>query len=85
MPAPNDGLAGAELAIDDNNTTGRFLNNSFSLGDVKLKPQDDAAAAVNALAGQGVSLVIADLPPINRRRWLMRDARGDAVFQRRRD
>ncbi len=63
QPAPNDGLAGAELAIDDNNTTGRFLNQAFSLDDVRLKPQDDPAAAVNALAGQGVSLVIADLPP----------------------
>ena len=40
-PAPNDGLAGAGLAVDDNNTTGRFLKQSFSLDDVKLKPQDD--------------------------------------------
>ena len=62
-PAPNDGLAGAGLAIDDNNTTGRFLNQSFSLDDVKLKPQDDPATAIDALAGQGVSVVIADLPP----------------------
>jgi ABC transporter substrate binding protein (PQQ-dependent alcohol dehydrogenase system) len=62
-PAPNDGLAGAGLAIDDNNTTGRFLNQSFSLDDVKLKPQDDPAAAINALADQGVSVVIADLSP----------------------
>ena len=38
QPASNDGLAGAELAIDDNNTTGRFLKQSFSLDDVKLKP-----------------------------------------------
>ena len=45
QPAPNDGLAGAELAIDDNNTTGRFLNQSFSLDDVRLKPGDDPAAA----------------------------------------
>lgn len=63
MPAPNNGLAGAELAVDDNNTTGRFLNQSFALEDVKLKQQDDPAAAVEALAAQGVSAVIADLPP----------------------
>jgi len=62
QPAPNDGLAGAELAIDDNNTTGRFLKQSFSLDDVKLKPGDDPAAAINALADQGVSMVIVDLP-----------------------
>ncbi len=60
-PAPDDGLAGAELATGDNNTTGRFLNQRFSLEDVKVKPGDDPAAAVNALADKGVSLVIADL------------------------
>jgi len=27
------GIAGARLAIDDNNTTGRFLNQQFSLED----------------------------------------------------
>jgi len=26
QPAENDGLAGARLAIEDNNTTGKFLN-----------------------------------------------------------
>jgi len=61
-PAPNAGLAGAELAIDDDNTTGRFLNQSFSLEDVKIKPDENPAAAVNALAEQAISLVIADLP-----------------------
>jgi len=25
LPADNDGLAGAQLGIDDNNTTGKFL------------------------------------------------------------
>jgi hypothetical protein len=37
MPANNDGLAGARLAIDDNNTTGRFLDQQFSLEDVRLE------------------------------------------------
>ena len=31
VPAANDGVAGARLAIDDNNTTGRFLDQQFSL------------------------------------------------------
>src|SRR3954467_11006153 len=31
QPAENDGIAGARLAIDDNNTTGKFLNQRFSL------------------------------------------------------
>jgi ABC transporter substrate binding protein (PQQ-dependent alcohol dehydrogenase system) len=61
-PAPNDGLAGAELATDDNATTGRFLNQPFALEDVTLKPGDDPAAAAAALADKGVFLVIAELP-----------------------
>ncbi len=62
MPPSDDGLAGAQMAVKDNDTTGRFLNQRFSLIDVHLKPGDDAAAAVKQLAGQGVKLVIADLP-----------------------
>lgn len=62
MPPPNDGLAGAQMAADDNDTTGRFLNQRYSLIDVHLKAGDDPAAAVKQLASQGVSLVVADLP-----------------------
>jgi ABC transporter substrate binding protein (PQQ-dependent alcohol dehydrogenase system) len=62
-PADNDGLAGAQLAIDDNNTTGKFLNQQFVLTDVRLARGDDAAAAALGLAEHGVSLVIADLSP----------------------
>src|SRR5262249_44775849 len=61
-PANNDGIAGAQLAINDNNTTGRFLNQHFSLEDVRLAGGADAVAAIIALAERGVSLVIADLP-----------------------
>jgi ABC transporter substrate binding protein (PQQ-dependent alcohol dehydrogenase system) len=62
MPPPDDGLAGAEMAAKDNDTTGRFLNQRFSLIDVHLKPEDDPAAAIAKLADQGVSLVVTDLP-----------------------
>ncbi|HKS64277.1 MAG TPA: ABC transporter substrate-binding protein [Xanthobacteraceae bacterium] len=62
VPPDNDGIAGARLAMEDNNTTGKFLNQHFLLEDVRLKETDDPAAAVAALAGRGVSIVIADLP-----------------------
>jgi ABC transporter substrate binding protein (PQQ-dependent alcohol dehydrogenase system) len=62
QPAANDGVAGAQLAIQDNNTTGKFLNQSFSLEAVRLKDGDDPAAAVARLADHGTSLFIADLP-----------------------
>ena len=31
VPPPDDGIAGAKLAIQDNNTTGKFLNQRFAL------------------------------------------------------
>jgi ABC transporter substrate binding protein (PQQ-dependent alcohol dehydrogenase system) len=62
VPADNDGLAGAQLGLDDNNTTGKFLDQRFSLEDVRLARGQDAAAASAALADRGVLLLIVDLP-----------------------
>ncbi len=61
-PADNDGFAGAQLGIDDNNTTGKFLNQHFDLADVALKPGTDPAGPIADLIRQGTLLVIADLP-----------------------
>jgi ABC transporter substrate binding protein (PQQ-dependent alcohol dehydrogenase system) len=62
QPAENDGLAGARLAIEDNNTTGRFLNQHFTLQELRLKDGDDAAKAAVALADRNIGFIIADLP-----------------------
>ena len=62
VPPADDGVAGAKLAIADNNTTGRFLKQTFALEEVRLKETDEPAAAVSALAEHGVTAVIADLP-----------------------
>jgi ABC transporter substrate binding protein (PQQ-dependent alcohol dehydrogenase system) len=62
QPAENDGVAGARLAIEDNNTTGKFLNQHFTLEEVRLKDGDDAAKAAIALADRNIGLIIADLP-----------------------
>jgi ABC transporter substrate binding protein (PQQ-dependent alcohol dehydrogenase system) len=61
LPAGNDGMAGARLAVEDNNTTGKFLNQRFTLEEVRLKDSDDAAKAATALAARN-GFVIADLP-----------------------
>ncbi|SDN53807.1 ABC transporter substrate-binding protein [Afipia sp. GAS231] len=61
QPAENDGVAGARLAIEDNNTTGKFLNQHFTLEEVRLKDGDDAAKAATTLAGRN-GFIIADLP-----------------------
>ena len=62
IPAADDGIAGAELAVEDNNTTGRFVGQIFAIEDVPLPPGDDPAAALNGLIARGVSFVLADLP-----------------------
>src|SRR6195256_6143581 len=61
QPSENDGIAGARLAIEDNNTTGKFLNQHFTLEEVRLKDGDDVAKAAVALAGRN-GFIIADLP-----------------------
>src|SRR3981189_3270250 len=45
IPAENNGIAGAQLAINDNNTTGKFLNQQFSLEEIRIAQDKDAAAA----------------------------------------
>jgi ABC transporter substrate binding protein (PQQ-dependent alcohol dehydrogenase system) len=60
-PAEDDGVAGARLAIEDNNTTGKFLNQHFTLEELQLKPDEDAAAAAITLA-QHHPFIVADLP-----------------------
>ncbi|HWN78266.1 MAG TPA: ABC transporter substrate-binding protein [Bradyrhizobium sp.] len=62
QPAENDGVAGARLAIEDNNTTGKFLNQHFTLVEFRLKDGDDAAKAAVALADRNIAFVITDLP-----------------------
>jgi ABC transporter substrate binding protein (PQQ-dependent alcohol dehydrogenase system) len=62
IPAANDGIAGAELAAEDNNTTGRFLGQTFAVEDVPLPPGGDPVAALDGLVARGVSFVLADLP-----------------------
>ena len=62
QPASNNGVAGAQLAIEDNNTTGKFLNQSFSLEATRLKDSEDPVAAAMQLADRGVLLTILNLP-----------------------
>jgi ABC transporter substrate binding protein (PQQ-dependent alcohol dehydrogenase system) len=61
QPAANDGVAGARLAIEDNNTTGKFLNQHFTLDEVRVKEGDDIARAATTLAEHD-GFIILDLP-----------------------
>ena len=61
QPAEDAGIAGARLAVEDNNTTGKFLNQHFSLEEITLKDGDDAVKAAATLANKD-GFIIADLP-----------------------
>ena len=62
IPPDDESFAGAKLAASDNNTTGKFINQTYELVDMKIGPDDDAGPALEKLAAAGVSLVILDLP-----------------------
>jgi ABC transporter substrate binding protein (PQQ-dependent alcohol dehydrogenase system) len=62
IPAADDFVAGARIGMDDNNTTGRFLDQSFSVVDAKLAPGGDPVAPMNKMLADGVRFFIVDLP-----------------------
>jgi ABC transporter substrate binding protein (PQQ-dependent alcohol dehydrogenase system) len=61
VPAANDGLAGAQLAADDDNATGRFLNQRYTLIEKLLGENDDPVEAMQGLADQGASFIVTSL------------------------
>lgn len=61
-PAPDNGLAGARLAMNDNNTTGHFINLRFELSDNPVRTDDDVAAILASLVERGILLILSDLP-----------------------
>jgi ABC transporter substrate binding protein (PQQ-dependent alcohol dehydrogenase system) len=62
-PPNDDGVAGARLAINDNNTTGRFLQQEFALEVVQSANADELVADVKRRVEAGVAFVIADTSP----------------------
>jgi ABC transporter substrate binding protein (PQQ-dependent alcohol dehydrogenase system) len=61
VPAANDGIAGAQLATEDDNAMGRFLNQRYTLIEKTVGKDDDPVAAMQALADQGVSFIVTSL------------------------
>jgi ABC transporter substrate binding protein (PQQ-dependent alcohol dehydrogenase system) len=58
----DQGLLGARLGIADNNTTGQFTGQHFTLTETVLAADGDVAAAFRALVAAGHHLIVADLP-----------------------
>jgi ABC transporter substrate binding protein (PQQ-dependent alcohol dehydrogenase system) len=61
QPGPDAGLAGAKLAMDDNNTTGSAIGQTFELIDLPVRKTANLSTALDQLAAQGVRIVMTDL------------------------
>ncbi len=61
IPPRDEGVAGANVAIGDNNTTGRFLGQEFKLEVSEVKPNANAIPAFNDLVSNGARYILADL------------------------
>lgn len=59
---PDVGLRGAELGVEDNNTTGQFTGQHFALLSALLEHGEDPSQALYYLAKEGVRHVIVNLP-----------------------
>ena len=63
VPPADDGIAGARLAINDNNTTGRFLKQEFTLAVVQNGDVGELIAQVKKTVESGAAFVVADVGP----------------------
>jgi ABC transporter substrate binding protein (PQQ-dependent alcohol dehydrogenase system) len=60
---PTDyGIAGAQLALKDNNTTGRFTKQDFTLDVERVAIGGDAVAALQKLVASGHHFILVDAP-----------------------
>jgi ABC transporter substrate binding protein (PQQ-dependent alcohol dehydrogenase system) len=63
LPPDDLGIAGAKLAIKDNNTTGQFMNQKFELDVVENSDPEQLIKDVVAKVDAGSPYVIADMAP----------------------
>ncbi|MBB4197462.1 ABC transporter substrate-binding protein [Rhodoblastus sphagnicola] len=61
-PPPGEGFDGAKLAVQDNATTGAFLDQSFELRDVELGEDESPVEAAKPLLARGVKMFVSALP-----------------------
>lgn len=63
IPEPEDsGLRGAQLAIEDNRTTGKFLGQEYSLESLVADSEAAATAAFEAMQSDGIDLFVINAP-----------------------
>ncbi len=62
QPPADEGVQGARLALSDNNTTGRFVSQSYHLEEALKPDADSVVSAFRELAASGHRLFVVDLP-----------------------
>jgi len=61
----DEGIQGAALGVSDNNTTGRFIGNRYTLNSIifeSVEPDESTLAAIRAELAKGARLVVLNLP-----------------------
>jgi ABC transporter substrate binding protein (PQQ-dependent alcohol dehydrogenase system) len=61
-PPEDDGRAGAQLGIRDNQTTGRFTKQDFTLTEEKATNEEEALAALDKLLAADIRMIVVDAP-----------------------
>jgi ABC transporter substrate binding protein (PQQ-dependent alcohol dehydrogenase system) len=61
IPPRDEGVAGAETAIGDDNTTGTFLGQAFALDVKEVKPDADVTDVFNGMAASGERYILTDI------------------------
>ena len=60
LPPKDDGVAGGQLAVNDNNTTGRFLNQEFAFQVIENTKPEQLVADVVARTAAGAQYFVGD-------------------------
>ena len=61
IPPRDEGIAGGNVAIADNNTTGKFMGQQFALDVTEVKPDADVVQTFRDMVAKGDRYVLADI------------------------
>lgn len=62
LPPEDEGVAGAEISIADNNTTGSFMGQKYEVDARSVAVDGDVLATYNAMRADGIQFFVVDAP-----------------------